>query len=299
MDFLRRMEQVIDHIEGHIGEDILMADIARIACCGTHQFGRVFAYVTGVPLSEYIRGRRLSLAALDLQAGAKVIDTALRYGYQSPDAFTRAFHAMQGITPREACAPGAPLRMYPRLTFHITLKGVADMEYRIITAPAVRCVGVTRNFGRWKAADADNWKERNGEIWTFWDHFLDEGANLIIRDKYGLYRDPYWQVGMTEVTDDGETIERIGAQARDGESYPELEEFFIPAGTWAVFTATGNLDRADHPIGVQMARILGEWLPSSGYERAMNVDLEVYGPGDTSKDDYVMGIWLPVRKIKA
>lgn len=296
MDFLRRMEQVIDHIETRMTEDILMADIAQIACCGPYQFGRVFACITGIPLSEYIRGRRLSLAALELQSGAKVIDTALRYGYQSPDAFTRAFHTIHGITPREACAFGAPLRMIPRLTFHITMQGVESMEYKILTMDAVRCVGITRNFGQWKATDADNWNDRMGDIWKFWDHFLDNGANLVLRDKYKLYREPFWQVGLTEVNDKGETIEKIGAQARDGETYPDLEEFFIPAATWAVFEAKGRLNQPNHPSAMMMARILSEWLPSSGYKRALPIDLEVFGPGDTGKDDYVTGIWMPVRK---
>jgi AraC family transcriptional regulator len=290
------MELVIDYIEERIDEDILMADIAKIAYCGPYQFGRVFAYVTGVPLSEYIRGRRLSLAALELQAGTKVIDTALRYGYQSPDAFARAFHAMHGITPREACAPGAPLRMIPRLTFHITMQGVESMEYKIIPMDAVRCVGVTRNFGQWKATEADSWHEKMGGIWKFWDYFLDEGANLILRDKYKLYREPFYQVGLTEVSDKGETIVKIGAQARADETYPDLEEFTIPAATWAVFEAKGTLNQPEHPAGVLMTKILSDWLPSSGYERALPIDLEVYGPGDTNHDNYVTCIWIPVRK---
>lgn len=297
MDFLRRMEQVVEYIEVHIDEDILMADIAQITCCGPHQFGKVFAYVTGVSLSEYIRGRRISLAALEIRDGAKVIDTALRFGYQSPDAFTRAFHAIHGITPREACAPGAPLRMIPRLTFQITMRGVESMEYKLITMDAVRCVGVIRNFGQWKATEADSWHERMGEIWKFWDYFLDEGANLILRDKYKLYRELFWQVGLTEVNDKGETIEKIGAQARDGETYLDLEEFIIPAATWAVFEAKGTLNQSEHPAGALMTRILSDWLPSSGYERALPIDLEVYGPGDTNRDDYVTRIWMPVKKI--
>jgi AraC family transcriptional regulator len=113
MDFLSRMTEVVDYIEDHITEDMDMNDMAKIVCCGVYQFGRIFSYVVGVSLSEYIRRRRLSLAAVELQSGnVRVIDVALKYGYDSPDAFTRAFSALHQVTPKEASTLGVKLRMY-------------------------------------------------------------------------------------------------------------------------------------------------------------------------------------------
>ena len=296
MDFLSRMTRVVDYIEEHIAEDMDMSEVAKIVCCGAYQFGRIFSYVVGVSLSEYIRRRRLSLAAVELQSGdAKVIDVAMKYGYESPDAFARAFGAMHGITPREACNPGVKLRLYPRIRFHITIKGEQDMQYRIVEMPQFTVVGVVKNFGRWTAnREGKDWKERSGAVWTFWDEYLNGDMNKIVRDTYKLYRPPFWQVGVTHTLDNGDTVLAIGAQAREGERYPDLAAFPVPAATWAVFEARGTLSQDEHPIGELMTRIMADWFPSSGYERSMNYDLEVYGPGDTGSQDYVCEVWIPV-----
>jgi len=298
MDFLDRMNQVVDYIEAHLTDDFDYNELAGIVYCSAYQFGRIFSYVVGVPLSEYIRRRRLSQAALTLQGGdKKVIDVALQYGYSSPDAFTRAFYAVHGVTPKEACAAGVVLKLYPRISFHITIKGDVDMEYRIEEKPAVSCVGVVRNFGKITVnKDAAHWTDTRPDVWRFWDTFLDEGENIIIRDKYGLYREPFWQVGMDVVTESGETIVHIGAEAREGEEYAELTRFTIPAQTWAVFTCRGTLNQNVHPVTQTMTRVLSEWLPSSGFSLIKGVSLETYGPGDTQTDDYICELWLPVSR---
>jgi len=298
MDFLERMNRAVDYIEARLDGDIDSGDIARITCCGVYQFGRVFAYLVGTPLSEYIRRRRLSMAALELQRGGqKVIDVALKWGYSSPDSFARAFLETHGVTPREARSPGVKLRMYPRISFHISIRGDADMEYRIEEMGAVKCVGVEKNLGRFSFKEsAEDWMEAGGELWLFWDEFLDKGANLIIRDKYKLYRPPFWQVGTNVTLPNGDTLIQIGAEARAGEEYPELTRFEIPAHTWAVFTARGTLNQKVHPVTQTLTRVMSEWLPSSGFELFEGMQVEVYGPGDTMKDDYVTELWLPVRK---
>lgn len=298
MDFLSRMNQVADYIEAHLDEEMDYGDLANIVCCSVYQFGRIFSYVVGVSLSEYVRRRRLSQAALELQNGnSRVIDVALRYGYNSPDAFTRAFSAMHGVTPKEACALGVKLRMYPRITFHISIKGDADMEYRIEEKSVAQCVGIVKNFGKVKVnKDAEHWTGERPDIWSFWDHFLDFGMNIVIRDRYKLYRPPFWQIGVTETLENGDTVVKIGAEARAGEEYPELTCFDIPAHTWAVFTARGTLNQKVHPVTQTMTRVLTEWLPTSGYKLIKGIDLETYGPGDTQEDGYFCELWLPVKK---
>lgn len=299
MEFLSRMTRAVDYIEEHIAEDMDMNEIAKIVYCSPYQFGRVFSYVVGVSLSEYIRRRRLSLAAIELRTGnAKVIDVAMKYGYDSPDAFARAFGNMHGFAPREASAPGVKLKLYPRLCFQISIKGEQDMEYRIMEMPEFTVVGVVRNFGWWTVnQEGKNWQERAGETWTFWDEYLDGGMNEVVRDKYKLYRPPYFQVGVTHTLDNGETVLAIGAQAREGESYPDLTSYQVPAATWAVFEAKGTLNQDQHPIDAVMTRIVAEWFPSSGYERSMNYDLQIYGPGNTQSQDYVCEVWIPVKRV--
>ena len=299
MDFLDRMRRVVEHIEASLETDMDYNDLAQIACCSVYQFGRIFAYVVGVPLSEYIRRRRLSQAALALQGGnAKVIDVALTYGYASPDAFGRAFLALHGVTPKEACRPGVKLKLYPRINFHISIQGGVDLEYRMERRGAVPCVGIVKTFERLTIRkDVPDWKAERPELWAVWDRFLNGEPNLLLRDQYRLYRPPFWQVGITETLPSGQTIVRIGAEARPGESYPELTRFDIPAHTWAVFTATGTLRQKTHPITQVMTRALMEWLPASGYALVQGMEMEVYGPGDTQSDSYACELWLPVTSV--
>ena len=299
MDFLSRMNQAVDYIEAMLDGDIDPSKLASVVCCDVYQFGRIFAYVVGTSLTEYIRSRRLSAAALELQGGnAKVIDIALKYGYTSPDSFTRAFVEVHGVTPREARTPGVRLRLHPRITFHISIKGDVDMEYRIEKMSKIACVGVEKIFSKFNLnSEADNWKEKMGERWDFWEHYLsDDGANPIIRDKYKLYRPPFQQIGATITLPNGDILEQIGAEARPDEEYPELTSFEIPAHTWAVFTARGSLGQKIHPVDQTMTRVMSEWLPASGYELIAGLELQVFGPGDAGADDYTCELWLPVKK---
>jgi AraC family transcriptional regulator len=204
---------------------------------------------------------------------------------------------MHGVTPKEACTLGVKLKLYPRIIFHISIKGDTDMEYRIEQKGIVHCAGIVKNFGKVAVnKDANHWTEERPEIWQFWDNFLNHGENIIIRDKYKLYRPPFQQVGVNQTLPNGDTVVSIGAETKPGETYPELTLFDIPAHTWAVFKAKGALTQKEHPIGKTMTRVLNEWLPISGYELIKGIDLETYGPGDTSSDDYFCELWLPVKK---
>jgi AraC family transcriptional regulator len=298
------MNAAIEYIETHLLDDVELHKVARVACCSMHQFGRVFSYLTGVSISEYIRRRRLSLAALELlNGGEKVIDIALKHGYLSPDAFTRAFQAMHGVTPTDVRKAEATLKNYPRISFNLSMKGDYTMDYRIIKKEAIQMVGVVRT-ARGKSSDtilnettgenAISWKEANKEVWAIWDEFLNGEMNERIRDEYKLYRKPLWQIGFTQMLQNGEQIIAIGAES-DGKEYPNLDRFTIPANTWAVFPARGTLNQTAHPIAQTWAKITMEWIPESRYEQIIDYDMQVYPPGDTNRDDYVCEIWVPVR----
>ncbi|MEG1254260.1 MAG: GyrI-like domain-containing protein [Clostridium sp.] len=297
MEWIERITATVDYIEGHLVDDIMYDEVAKIACCSMHQFGRVFSYVVGISLSEYIRRRRLTLSALDLQSSnAKVIDVAMKYGYSSPDAFTRAFFGMHGVTPKVARTLGVKLKAYPRITFHISIKGDVEMEYRIEEKQGINLVGLVKHIKRESANTITNdWKEAAGEVWNTWNEFLNGGTNEKISDVYNLYREPMWQMGFTKTLDDGETLLAIGAEA-DTNVLTDLQTYTIPANKWAIFTVRGSLSGKDHPIDAMWTRITTEWFPTCGYKRAADYEIEVYPPGDTNSDDYTCEIWIPITK---
>lgn len=122
----------MEYIETNLADTISLEKIAQIACCSTYHFQRMFPFIRGVTLSEYIRRRRMTLAAFELQTtNVKVIDVAIKYGYESPEAFARAFKNLHGIMPISARDKGASLKAYPRMSFHISIKGDIEMNYRI------------------------------------------------------------------------------------------------------------------------------------------------------------------------
>ena len=289
MDFLKRMTEVVTYIEEHITEEIDFMDVAKIVCCDAYQFGRIFSYVVGVSLAEYIRNRRLSLAAVEMQASkAKVIDTALKYGYSSPESFARAFREMHGVSPKEAYVKGVTLKMYPQITFQISIKGAVDMNYRIEEKEAIKCVGGTYHYKMGDNGYANSW----GIYLDTISEKLGKTPNEAVRDDYKLYRAPLYQVGIANVSEDGSIKMSIGAQAKDGE-YAGLDLFEIPAGTWAMFSGKGKVYEG---LDALFTRIFSEWLPSSGYEQTMQCTVEIYPPGDSGSDDYAFEIWIPVRK---
>jgi len=293
MDFLTRMTKVIDYIEEHISEDFNFDELANIVCCSVYQFGRIFSYITGISLSEYIRNRRLSLAALELQNGnVKVIDVAMKYGYSSSESFARAFREMHGISPKEACIKGTTLKMFHRIEFQILIKGATNMDYRIEKKDIIKCAGVVTNLGKFKANGQVENRKTGQECWT---DFLDNGPDMIIARKYKLYRPPFWQIGFSQTLDNGDIILSIGAEDGGG-NYPELTHFEVPAATWVVFSSTGVF--GPKAIGALQTKIFKEWLPSSGYEQVMNYQMEIYPPGNSKSKNYTFEIWIPVEKTK-
>ncbi len=147
MEWSDRMNAAVDYIEENLAGEIDFDEAANRALCSTYHFQRMFFAVNGVTPSEYARRRRLTLAARELSSGnTKVIDIAMKYGYDSPNAFTRAFRNMHGVTPQAAREPGVTLTAYPRISFHIELKGGTDMDYKIIEKPAFPVALTVRRF---------------------------------------------------------------------------------------------------------------------------------------------------------
>ena len=132
MDWLKGMNEVARYIEEHLTDEIAHASLSRIVGVSTHEFARIFSFKAAMPLSEYIPRRRLTQVAFDIQkGGARIIGVALRYGYESPAAFSRAFRELHGTTPISARAAGTPLKTYPPISFILTIRGMNGMNYRI------------------------------------------------------------------------------------------------------------------------------------------------------------------------
>lgn len=284
MEWLERFNQAVGYIEENLDGTIAYEQAARIACCSVFHFQRMFAYIAEIPLSEYIRRRRMTLAAFDLQRGKmKVVDVALKYGYDSPTAFTRAFCGVHGIPPASAKAEGAALKAYPRITFKITIKGDAQMNYRIEKKDAFRIVGVKEHFEM-------NVEESFLKVPLFWQKTVQEGlvpsiCSLMDRPPFGL-------LGVSTCMN-GKDFDYYIAAATSL-SVPEgMAEYEVPACTWAVFECVGAMPYAIQEL---QRRIVSEWLPTSGYEYADAPDIEVYFEGDQQSSSYKSEVWLPIVK---
>jgi AraC family transcriptional regulator len=278
------MNKALGYIEDNLDAEIDYAMLAHIAACSQYHFQRFFASVTDIPLSEYIRRRRLTQAALELQnTDARIIDIALKYGYQSPDAFARAFTVLQGMAPSKARDKGIVLKAYPRLTFALSIKGVAAMNYRIEEKKAFRAVGVRERF-----STEDSYQLQ--EIPKMWDRVNSDGSGDAV---YALMEgDMRGCLGIcADMADNGLTYWIAVATRQPCPS--SLSEMTVPASTWAVFEVIGPMPKAMQEM---WGRIFAEWFPTSGYDHAKTPELELYCYGDIKSPAYRSEIWIPVVK---
>ena len=230
------------------------------------------------------------MAALELQNGSeKIIDIALKYGYESPDAFTRAFQKLHGITPSAAREPGVKLKAYPRIYFHISVKGDKDMDYRIVDKPAFKVIG--RGI-RVSAKDGEN----NKRIPEFWWECYQNGFSAELEklaDKDAVTGESKLGVCLEQGPAPDEFTYIIGIENTKGTIPDGFTEKEIPAATWAIFESVGPMPDAIQDLN---KRIYSEWFPTTGYERAGEFDMEVYPSGDTDDGKYRCEVWIPVIK---
>ena len=301
MDWSKRMNAAIDYIEENLAGEIDFSEAAKRACCSTFHFQRIFFAVNGLTPAEYARRRRLTLAARELLSStARVIDIAMKYGYESPNAFTRAFRNLHGITPQAAREPGVTLTAYPRVSFHIALKGGNDMDYRIIEKPAFEVVGkskrvsaeIVQNF----VISPEDWEKF---WWNYWDEFYKdkryESLEILTGGKPGRITGASYLAVVTIENGMEGFYYSVGIEKPDIAVPEGYEVIHIPAATWAVFESTGPLPKAIHDVE---DRIFLEWFPSTGYEHDDKPELEVYLPGNRESEDYRCQVWMPVVKKK-
>ncbi len=284
MEWLNRMRDAIDYIENNIETELDPEEIAKVACCSTFHFQRMFLMLTGVTLKDYIRKRRLTLAAQEIAVSdTKVIDLALKYGYDSPESFSKAFRRTHGCTPSAARKPGVKLKAFPRISFQLYLKGDKDMDYRIVERKEFKIIGKALTV---TTKDGENLRR----IPKFWDECNEDGTceNLLSISNGGNL------LGVCiDFDHEKEEITYMVAVEDKGYSKDGFTTRVIPEATWAVFTAVGPMPNAIQEV---WKKIFQEWFPATGYEHAKGPELEVYFDGDPGSDDYRSEVWIPIIK---
>ncbi len=289
MDWITGIQRALDYTETHLTEDINYQTVAEQAYSSAFHFQRVFTMLCGFTLGDYVRMRRLSLAAEALiQTTDKVIDIALQFGYDTPESFSRAFTRFHGVTPTEA-RRGATVKSFSRLSVKLILSGGSTMDYRIEKKDALKLLckkkQVTKPQGDTATAD----------ISAFWNACSTDGT-IERLCKYGKFDTLQGVLGICfsdELADSGFPY-GIGVEYNgtplDGEA---LELVEIPAYTYAVFQCKGAMPDAFKDT---YQKICTEFFPQSNYEYGHGVELEVYPSADVQDPAYSCEIWIAVKE---
>jgi AraC family transcriptional regulator len=289
MDSLSSMNDALAYIEEHLTEDIDYSEISKMAYCSEYHFKRMFSFLSGISLSEYIRRRRLTLAALDLKdSDLRIIDIAVKYGYSSADSFTRAFHSMHGFLPSEARRENTPLKAYPKMTFQLTIQGGCEMNYRIVEKDPFKIVGFKKRV-------PIIFNGVNPEIAKMYERLTPEVIKQLkelsnVEPRGIISASTNFSEGRME--EKGELDHYIGVATSSDET-GEFDELKMKASTWAVFESIGPFPETLQNV---WGRIYSEWFPASGYEAVEGPEIIWNESKDTGDPKYRSEIWIPVKK---
>ncbi len=284
MEWTKAIQEAVNYIESHITEDITMCDAAEHVNISPFYFNKGFSILCGYSITEYIRNRRLALAGEELlTSDITVIELAMKYGYDSPDSFTKAFSRFHGYAPSVVRKNGAMLKAFAPLKLTISLKGGTIMDYRITKKESFAVLAASAQFSYENAMQA---------VPAFWQEHYAKGNGKYICGMFGINIDP--RMG-------NETFEYLIADIYNPSvDIPEgLTVRTIPAFTWAVFPCKGALPQALQNVN---GKIFSEWLPAlQDYEFAAGYCVEMYDapdkyPKGTGDENYYTEIWIPVRK---
>lgn len=285
MALVESLQKAIDYMEEHLLDQISIEDIAEQANVSPFHFQRTFMILTDVSVGEYLRRRRLTLAAQELSTtDSKIIDLAFKYGYDSPEAFTKAFRKQHGIAPSEVRKGDVKLQSYNRLMIQVSLKGAEPMKYQIVEREAFQVVGIMRECPCGDESGVAGIPELWGEV------NANGTADKLVQLMNGKIK------GLLGITDNynaqTNTIDYWIAAEHIGEVPDELTSLEIPSSKWIVFEVKGSA-----PIAMPKAwkQIFSEWMPSNGYEVAEIPAIEAYTDPDPYRPDSSNQIWLAVK----
>ncbi|MFF5506667.1 GyrI-like domain-containing protein [[Kitasatospora] papulosa] len=287
---LERLNQAMEHIESHLDQPLDVAGLARIATTSEYHFRRMFSALAGLPLSEYVRRRRLTVAGAEVLAGERtLLDIATRYGYGSGEAFARAFRAVHGVGPGEARRTGAALRSQQRMSFRLIVEGTSSMRYRIVDKADFRVVG------------------RKARV-----PLVHEGANPAIADFIrGIGPDvmrrvaalgdqePAGIVGVSDQLDpsraEGTELDYYHGVVTGAEVPEDMDALDVPAGRWAVFEHSGPFPQS---LQYLWRDVFTQWFPSNPYvsrpgPEILSVRLAEEGTQADAE------LWIPVERSNA
>ncbi len=278
MEWVKAINQAIAYMEDNLLENLTCEQIASQVYFSSFHFQRTFQALTGMNISEYMRNRRLSLAGHELLSShLKITDIAYKYGYETPESFTKAFTRFHGISPVNAKKQGAILKSFNRLSIRVSLEGGSCMEYRIVEKAAFEVVALTKVF---------QGETSLMEIPVFWKYYFDKGLHNKVCGVLGICAE--------EMNDSSNWKYGIGNFRKHVPKVPVgFEIIQIPTHTWAIFTCRGAMPDT---IQNMWKRIYSEWLPQSKYEICMDYDLEYYTDGNTLSNDYISEIWIPIEE---
>lgn len=272
------ISNAVSYIEEHLTEKIEIEQVAEKAYVSSFYFQKIFNVLCGFTVGEYIRNRRLTLAAQELSStDQKVIDIAIKYGYDSPDSFSRAFTKFHGVNPQKAKEQGYNLRSFAPLKIKLTLEGGTMLDYKIMEKEQFTVMGRVRKF---------NTETSYEEIPKFWAEHMGSKEVEVVCGMYGICVDGDGNNFDYYIADDYVPTKEI----------PEgYETKVFPAGTWAVFPCHGALPKALQDVNT---KIWSEWLPScKAYKLAGNYNIEMYTPPKENPEENYSEIWIPVETV--
>ncbi|MDX2406127.1 AraC family transcriptional regulator [Streptomyces microflavus] len=287
---LERLNEAMEYIESHLGERIETAELARIAMTSEYHFRRMFSALAGVPLAEYIRRRRMTLAGAEVlgDPGRTLLDVAVRYGYDTGEGFARAFRSVHGIGPGEARRTGAVLRSQQRLTFRLVVEGSSAMRYRLVEKEEFRVVGR-------KARVPLIHEGPNQAIAEFIRGIgreeLDRIAALSDQEPAGL-------LGVSDQLDpsraEGTELDYYHGVVTGPQDPPaDLDSLRVPAGSWAVFESEGPFPQA---LQYLWRDVFTQWFPSNPYASRPGPEIlrvRLYEEGERAEAE----LWIPVERM--
>ncbi|MFD7711963.1 GyrI-like domain-containing protein [Streptomyces sp. NPDC059785] len=287
---LERLNQAMDHIEEHLDKPVGVRDLARITMTSDYHFRRLFSALAGMPLSEYVRRRRLTVAAADVVAGERtLLEIAFSYGYNSGEAFARAFRDVHGVGPGEARRHGAVLDSQPRMSFKLIVEGSSSMRYRIVDKPEFRVVGR-------KARVPLVHEGVNPAIAEF---IRGIGAETVERMAALSDQEPAGIVAVSDRLDpsraEGTELDYYHGVVTGAPVPPDMDVLPVPAGSWAVFRSSGPFPQA---LQYLWRDVFTQWFPSNPYQSRPGPEIlrvEVAQDGERADAE----LWIPVERAAA